>query len=171
MKQFFRALAPLILAAVLCTTAQLHAKIFMNKISNNEYGFTVSSPRPGWNLENWNTNSIDGALIKFCYETDKEAIIKSTGVNNGSVEEEYTKAITEYVPLTDVHHETLETPWGIVDCYYWASIKNEELLLNVRLYTIHRNEKTYATTCACPEESLAQYENTFNTYVESLIIH
>ncbi len=148
----------------------MNAKLVMNRITNAAYSFSVSTPGCPWDLRTWRTDSENGALFNFVHESDATATIASRAVHGGSVESEYQLAMEAFPPLTDVHHEEKETPWGIIDCYYWGSIK-EENLYNARMYAIHFNNNTYSTTCACLEESLAQYENTFNTYVESIYLH
>ncbi|HAU30252.1 TPA: hypothetical protein DCW54_01315 [Candidatus Dependentiae bacterium] len=170
MKKTLYAYAALIACALLVNTAPVHAKIFMNQISNQEYKFTVTSPRPSWNLGTWKTDSINGAFIGFYYETEHRATILSKGVYNSSVEEEYTLATTEYVPVDAVHHEQQLTPWGTIDAYYWNGEKNGGVV-NVRLYAITRDTITYATICACPTDKVAEFEPTFNTYVQSLILN
>ncbi len=171
MKRSLFAYMALLTSALLVNTAPVYAKLFMNQISNQEYKFTVTSPRPGWNLGTWKTDSTHGAFIGFYYETESKATILSKGVYNSSVENEYNLAIAEYVPVDQVHHEQHLTPWGYIDAYYWNGQKEGEETLNLRLYVITRDAVTYATRCTCPTDQVAEFEATFNAFLQGLILH
>lgn len=158
------------LCVSLFNSTPIDAKLILNRITNAAYGFSVTTPGSTWNLKTWRTDSEHGALFHFIHEQDATAQISSKAVHGGSVAEEYTSAITAFPPLTDVYHEEKQTPWGIIDCYYWNAIKDENLY-NARLYAITYNGNTYSTICACLEEKLQEYENTFNAYVESIYLH